>query len=105
MELYYKDLISKDASLEQLVDNLTLMVQGADELAQATGSGVPEEHKVEIATRLARLKHRCNQIKKQAISSALATDKLIRQYPYSFAGFAFAAGLLITYLANRNSKE
>ena len=37
MELYYRDLISKDASLEKLVDNLMLVVQGAEEFAEATG--------------------------------------------------------------------
>ena len=35
MEVYYKELISADASLDKLVDELTRVVQGADELAEA----------------------------------------------------------------------
>jgi hypothetical protein len=63
MAHYYKDLISKEVCLEQLADNLALVVQGADELAQATGAGLPEAHKIELTTSLVRLKYHCNQIK------------------------------------------
>lgn len=94
MELYYKDLISKDASLEKLVDNLMLVVQGVDEFAQAAGAGLSPEQKGEIATRLQRLKEGCRRIEQHAISSALAVEKVVRQYPYSSAGFAFAAGVI-----------
>ena len=38
MELYYKDLISEEASLERLVDDLMLVVQGADQFADASGA-------------------------------------------------------------------
>ena len=98
MELYYKDLISKDASLEKLVDNLMLVVQGATELAKANGSRVPDD---EVATRLQRLKEGCQHIRRQAVASALATDKVMRQYPYSSAGFAFAVGLITGALLHR----
>jgi ElaB/YqjD/DUF883 family membrane-anchored ribosome-binding protein len=94
MELYYKDLISKDASLEKLVDDLMRVVQGANDLAEAAGTGLLPEHREEIATRLQRLKEGCLRLKQHAISTALATDKLMRQYPYSFAGFAFGLGIL-----------
>src|SRR5438876_12344969 len=82
MELYYKDLISEEASLEELVDELMLLVQGADELAQAAGDDVAEERKEEIRTRLQRLKEGCRRIKGQALAGAQATDKLVRQHPY-----------------------
>jgi len=94
MELYYKDLISEDASLEKLVDNLMLVVQGAEEFAEAAGAELPNEPREELRTRLDRLKEGCRRVRQHALSSALATDKVMRQYPYSSAGFAFAAGLL-----------
>lgn len=94
MELYYKDLISEDASLERLVDDLMLLVQGANELAEAAGANLGPEQREEIHTRLARLRESCARIKKQAVASALAADKLFHQYPYSAAGFAFAFGLV-----------
>jgi ElaB/YqjD/DUF883 family membrane-anchored ribosome-binding protein len=102
MELYYKDLISKESSLEKLVDNLLLIVQGADEFAEAAGSGLPADQKEEIRTRLQRLKEGCARIKEQAVASALAADKLLRQYPYTSVGFAFSLGLLVSALAKRN---
>jgi ElaB/YqjD/DUF883 family membrane-anchored ribosome-binding protein len=101
MELYYKDLISEEASLEKLVDDLMLVVQGADEFVQAAGvdfQGLPRE---EILSRLARLKQACRRIEERAGATALKMDKLLRQYPYSVAGFAFAFGLLAGRLIGR----
>ena len=51
MEVYYKDFISEETSLEKLVDDLARVVQGADELAQASGVHLPEEKRREITTR------------------------------------------------------
>jgi|SRR5436305_634045 len=96
MELYYKDLISEDASLEKLVDNLTLVVQGADEFARAAGLNSSDRRTAELATRLERLKTTCRRVQKQAKAGAVATDKLLRRYPYSSLGFAFALGVMAT---------
>jgi ElaB/YqjD/DUF883 family membrane-anchored ribosome-binding protein len=106
MELYYKDLISEETSLEKLVDDLMLVVQGADALAEAAGAALPEAPKQEITTRLQRLKESCRRAKEQAKRSALAAGKVVRQYPYSSAGFAFAAGLLLgVMLAHSRSSD
>ena len=91
MELYYKDLISEEASLEKLVDDLLLVVQGAEEFAQS--ANVEPEQRAVIAGRLAQLKERCGRLKEQAKATALAADKVLRRYPYSSVGFAFAIGV------------
>src|SRR5947208_2040447 len=101
MELYYKDLISEEASLEKLVDDLMLVVQGADAFAQAAGLKLADRPAAEIATRLERLKTSCQRVKKQAIASAMATDKLLRHHPYSSLGFAFGVGVLAAMLMTR----
>ncbi len=95
MEVYYKDLISKESSLEKLVDSLTMLVQGADEFAEEAGARLRWHERNELATRLQRLKERCRHIKEQAVSSAIAADKVLHEYPYSAAGFAFAFGLIL----------
>jgi ElaB/YqjD/DUF883 family membrane-anchored ribosome-binding protein len=94
MELYYKDLISEDASLERLVDDLMLVVQGANEFAEAAGATLPQIKREEIHTHLQRLKESCRRIKEQAVAGAVATDKVLREHPYSSLGIAFACGLL-----------
>ena len=94
MELYYKDLISKEASLEKLVDDLMLVVQGANEFAEAAGAGLPSQPKEEITSQLRQLKESCRRLRQQALDSARATDKLVRKYPYSSFGIAFGLGLL-----------
>ena len=105
MELYYKDLISKDASLEKLVDDLMLLVQGANEFAEANGTSLPPESKQELTSRLERLKRSCARLKDQTVAGARATDKLLRRYPYSALGFSFALGLLAGVLAKRNGSD
>jgi len=95
MELYYKDLISEDASLEKLVDNLMLVVQGAEEFVQAAGANLPVASKQEITTRLAKLKQSCRSIKQRTVATAQAADKTLREYPYSSIGFSFAFGLFL----------
>jgi ElaB/YqjD/DUF883 family membrane-anchored ribosome-binding protein len=104
MEVYYKDLISEDASLEKLVEDLSLVVQGAEEFAQEAGATVHPEKKVEISTRLQRLKEGCFKIRAQAIGGARATDEVLRRNPYSFAGFAFVTGLLAGVLLCRSRR-
>src|SRR2546421_10776006 len=103
MELYYKDLISEEASLEKLVDDLMLVVQGAEEFAQAAGASLAGHRKEELTTRLARLKEGCRRVKEQTVATALAADKGLRQYPYSSLGFAFAMGLIAGVLVKRKS--
>src|SRR5688572_30642172 len=102
MELYYKDLISKDASLEKLVDDLMLLVQGANEIAEAAGATLAGAPAKDLATRLERLKESCQRLKAQAISGARATDKVLRRHPYSSIGFAFAAGMVAGLLLKRS---
>jgi ElaB/YqjD/DUF883 family membrane-anchored ribosome-binding protein len=95
MELYFKDLISADTSLEKLVDDLSLIVQGADDLANAVGTQLTEQKRQEVTTRLKRLKERCQRLKEQTIAGAHATDKLLRKHPYSSLAVIFGLGFLI----------
>jgi ElaB/YqjD/DUF883 family membrane-anchored ribosome-binding protein len=83
------------------VDDLTLVVQGASELAEAAGANVAGLPNEEIASRLGRLRESCHQVKKYAVSTGLAADKVAHQYPYSSIGFAFAVGLFCGALLRR----
>lgn len=101
MELYYKDLISEDACLDKLVDNLTRVVQGADEFAEVAGSEIDGPEREKLKHRLAQLKAACQRVKEQAVVGARAADKTMRRYPYSSVGLAFSVGLLAGALAYR----
>ncbi len=105
MELYYKGLISEEASLEKLVDDLMLLVQGGDEADGAAGAGLAKHQREEIRTRLQRLKERCGQLRQQAMAGARATDKLLKQHPYSSLGFVFALGLLAGAMLSRRQAD
>jgi ElaB/YqjD/DUF883 family membrane-anchored ribosome-binding protein len=105
MELYYKDLISEEASLEKLVDELMMTVQGADDFVAASGARLDPQRKQELLTRLERLKLSCVQMRNQAVATARATDKMLRQFPYSSIGFAFLAGVLTGVLVQRPTRS
>jgi ElaB/YqjD/DUF883 family membrane-anchored ribosome-binding protein len=101
MELYFKDLISKEASLEDMVENLMLVAEGAEEFAEGNGAKL-KVSKEELVTRLARLKESCDRLKEYAAGRARAADKVMRLHPYSTLGLAFASGLMVGILVARS---
>jgi ElaB protein len=102
MELYFKNLISDDASLEKLVDDLTEVVQGADHFAHTVADRLSEQSRREMAARLSRLKESCCRLAENAVQGAEATDKLVRENVYASLGIAALAGLIAgTVLARK----
>jgi len=93
MEVYFKELISKDSSLDKLVDDLERLVQGADDLAKSLGPKLAE--RPELALRVERLKESCERLKEEIIEHARATDKFVRNNPYYFIGGAALLGVLV----------
>jgi ElaB/YqjD/DUF883 family membrane-anchored ribosome-binding protein len=93
MEVYFKELISKDASLDKLVEDLERVVQGADDFAKSLAGTKLAEHP-EITHRVRRLKDRCERINREILESAHATDRFVRKYPYSFVGGALLLGVV-----------
>jgi ElaB/YqjD/DUF883 family membrane-anchored ribosome-binding protein len=93
MEVYFKELISKDATVEKLVDDLARVVQGADDYAKSIGVDLTEHPSSEVAYRLHRLKEDCQRISDDIVAQAQATDKLVRRNPYSFTGAALVTGM------------
>ena len=93
MEVYFKDLISEDASLEKLVDDLSMVVQGADDYAKAVGNQISEQARSEITGKLNNLKENYRRIRHQAMRGARATDKMLRANPYPSLAIMFALGL------------
>lgn len=95
MEVYFKELISKDATLEKLVDDLARVVQGADDFAEAIGVNPLEHPRHEIARRVHRLKESCQRINFEIGCRARATDRRIRKNPYAFVGASVLLGIAV----------
>lgn len=95
MELYFKELISEDDSLEKLVDDLERVVQGVDDFAKAISMDLPEHTRSDVTRRLNRLKETCQRINSEIISKARATDRLVRKKPYIFLGAAVLVGVVV----------
>jgi len=86
-ELYYKDLISEDASLEKLVDDLMLLVQGANELAEAAGAKLGPAEQEESA-RTWRACAIAARESKSRPSPAPSRGQAVPPVPLFAAGFA-----------------
>jgi ElaB/YqjD/DUF883 family membrane-anchored ribosome-binding protein len=93
MEVYFKELISKDSSLDKLVDDLERVVQGADDLAKSLGPKLAEHP--DLAQRVQKLREGCERINQEIVERAQATDRLVRKYPYFFMGGAVLLGMLL----------
>lgn len=98
MEVYFKELISEEASLEKLVSDLERVVQGADDFAKAIGVDLTAPRN-ELAQRLRRLKETCQRLNSEIAAKARATDKVVRRHPYTFvataAGLGFVVGICL----------
>lgn len=93
MEVYFKELISKEASLEKIVDDLERVVQGVDDFAKSIGPNVADYPHTEIAQRLQRIKQTCQRMNREIVSGAQATDRAVRANPYPFLWGALLVGI------------
>lgn len=100
MEVYFKELISKENSLEQLVEDLERVVQGADDLAKSI---VVESPQHPVAQRLCALKEHCEKMKQRILQHAEKTDRFVRKNPYSLLALAGLLGIVVgTGVATRS---
>lgn len=101
MEVYFDNLTAENASLDKLAEDVTLLLQDAEALVQASGGVLPEATKAELASALERVKTRGERIRGQALAGARATDRIIRRYPYQSLGVVFGLGVLLGVLLKR----
>jgi ElaB/YqjD/DUF883 family membrane-anchored ribosome-binding protein len=89
---------------EQLVEDLKLVAEDAEELIRATGGEVAEKTR-EIRERLKVVledaRQACVRLEEQAAEGMRATDRVIRDNPYASIGIALGAGFLIGCLLKR----
>ena len=101
MEVYFENLTGENASLNQLVEDVSVLLQEAETLVQTSGANLSKESKAELEGVLARMKARGGRLKQQALSGARATDRVIRQYPYQSLGLVFGLGILLGVILRR----
>src|SRR5579859_4710206 len=91
-----------EASTEKLLQDIKVVIRDGEELLKAGGRRLGE-HGVAARERLAAAlevaKGTQRQLQAKVVSSAKATNQLIREHPYESLGIAFGAGLLLGILA------
>lgn len=101
MEVYFDNLTDKNASLDKLAEDVSLLVQDAEALVQASGAKLSPRSKAVLENALERVKTRGERVKQQALAGARATDRIIRQHPYQALGVIFGLGVLLGCLLKR----
>ena len=101
MEVYFENLTDENASLNQLAEDVSVLLQEAETLIQASSANLSKESKAQLESALARMKAQGERIKQQALSGARATDRVIRKYPYQSIGVVFGLGLVLGVLLRR----
>jgi ElaB/YqjD/DUF883 family membrane-anchored ribosome-binding protein len=100
------DLSEFQETKAQLVADLKLVAEDAEELIKATSGEVAEKTR-EIRERLKMVledaKEACARLEDQAAAGFRATDRVIRDNPYASIGIAVGAGFLIGWLLKRRS--
>lgn len=90
----------------QLIEDLKLVAQDAEELIKATGGELADKTR-EIRDRLRLVvedaKEACARLEEQASAGARAADRAVRENPYRSIGIALGAGFLIGWMLKRRS--
>jgi len=93
-----------EASTEKLLRDLKAVVRDGEELLKAGARDLGERGaaaKERLAAALEVAKDTQRKLQERAISSARATDQVIREHPYHSVGVAFGIGMLLGLLARR----
>jgi ElaB/YqjD/DUF883 family membrane-anchored ribosome-binding protein len=93
-----------EISTDKLVTDLKAVAHDAEELMRATAGVAGEkvqEARERLKTAVDSAKDSLQKLPDQAVASAKAADKTIREHPYESIGVAFGLGLLIGVLVSR----
>lgn len=101
MEVYFKNLTAEGIATDRLVEDLVNLVEETEHLLRDSGVALPDESREQLLTNLQKLKACSNKLRSQAVAGAKATDRIIREHPYSSLGLIFLTGLGIGFLAGR----
>jgi ElaB/YqjD/DUF883 family membrane-anchored ribosome-binding protein len=96
--------MSMEQASERLTDNFKTVMEGAEDVMNAT-AGAKDETVKQIRNRLASAldsaKDAYQQLQDKTVAAARATDDTIRDHPYETIGIAFGLGLLLGMLVAR----
>lgn len=93
-----------EASTEKLLHDLKAVIRDGEELLKAGARQLGERGlgaRERLAAALEVAKDTRRRLQERAVSSAQATDLVIREHPYESLGIAFGIGMLLGMLAIR----
>ena len=93
-----------EASTERLLQDLKAVIKDGEQLLKAGARELGERGSAareRLNAALEVAKDTQQRLQERAISSAKATNLVIREHPYESLGIAFGVGMLLGILANR----
>jgi ElaB/YqjD/DUF883 family membrane-anchored ribosome-binding protein len=101
METFFKNLTPEEDTAEKLLRDLNMLREDTEELFRATGGKLAEKSKEKFLTAVEKVKAACHDIQ----DKAHASERNIREYPYSAVSIAFGLGLIFGVMVlGRRSK-
>jgi ElaB/YqjD/DUF883 family membrane-anchored ribosome-binding protein len=101
MEVYFKNLTAESIATDRLVEDLYGLVEETENLLRETGVALAEESREQLFTNLEKVKVCSAKLRAQAAAGVRATDRVIRDHPYSCLGLVFLTGIGLGFLAGR----
>ena len=93
------------ATTDKLLRDLKTVVRDGEELLRAGARDLSERGvaaRERLASAIEIAKDTQQKLQTQVVTSATATDRLIRDHPYESLGISFGIGLVLGILANRH---
>lgn len=94
----------QNALKKRLGGELMTAIERAEEVLNTTAGEITretEEIRERLITALDAARQAGEEVTRQVVAGARATDKVLRQRPYPFIGAAFGVGLLVGLLMKR----
>ncbi|HUR47150.1 MAG TPA: hypothetical protein VMZ27_14820 [Candidatus Saccharimonadales bacterium] len=101
MEVFFKNLSAEGIETDRLVGDLVALVEETETFLRSPESALAHESREQLLTKLERVKACSGKIREQAAAGARATDRVIRNHPYTSLGLVLLAGIVGGFLVGR----
>ena len=101
MEVFFKNLTAEGIETDRLVGDLVALVEDTESFLRNADSALAHESREQLLTKLERVKACSGKIREQAAAGARATDRVIRDHPYTSLGVMLLAGVVGGFFVGR----
>jgi ElaB/YqjD/DUF883 family membrane-anchored ribosome-binding protein len=94
-----------EANTEQMIREVRALIQEGEDLIRQTAGEAGEQTRqarAKLAGAMVVIRETCNRLEEQGVAKVRQTNRLERHRAYPVVGLAFALGVLVGVLVNRD---